>query len=234
MPRMATLDVAGGPMPLHVSEFAREGPAPAVVVMHHRPGIDAFTVDRCDRLAAEGILAVAPDLYHRQAVGVPTQEAKDHLKDDEIAADIGAALAFLEADPRVDPARIGIIGHCQGGRTALVGLVTHPAFRAGVLYYGGRAFKALGGDGVAPADKVANIRCPVAGFFGNLDGNPSPEDVDRLSAIMDKAGVKHVFHRYDGAGHGFQDHTAPKRYHESSAKDAWARTLDFLRRELAP
>ena len=76
------------------------------------------------------------------------------------------------------------------------------------------------------------IPCPVMGLFGNEDQNPSPEDVNDLDAALTKAGVPHEFHRYDGAGHGFQDFTNPNRYRETQAEDAWTKLTAFLGKTL--
>lgn len=72
----------------------------------------------------------------------------------------------------------------------------------------------------------------MAGFFGNDDQNPSPEDVDAFGAALVAAGVPHEFHRYDGAGHAFQNFPTPERYRPEQSEDAWAKALDFLRRTL--
>ena len=82
-------------------------------------------------------------------------------------------------------------------------------------------------------DMVANITCPVVGFFGNDDGNPSPEDVDRLDAELSKHGIAHSFHRYDGAGHAFQNFLNEANYRESQAEDAWGKVIDFFGEALA-
>ena len=72
----------------------------------------------------------------------------------------------------------------------------------------------------------------MLGIFGNEDQNPSPADVDDLDAALTKAGVAHEFHRYDGAGHGFQDHSNAERYRATQADDAWQKIYDFLGRTL--
>jgi carboxymethylenebutenolidase len=235
MIRFTTLTAGGGPMTALVAlPDETRAPCPALVLMPHRNGIDRYTIDRAERLAAEGIAAVAPDVYHRQPMTLPTSTGKDQLDDNEIEADIGAALAFLKADARVDNGRIGIMGHCQGGRTALVGLVTYPDdFCMGCIYYGGSIFKRMGGPGPAPFDRMGVIKGPIAGFFGNEDQNPSPADVDRFDAELTRLKIPHDFHRYDGAGHAFQDFTDKRRSREPQGAQAWETTLEFLRRELS-
>ena len=76
-------------------------------------------------------------------------------------------------------------------------------------------------------DAPPDMACPVIGFFGNDDQNPSSQDVTDISATLDAAGKEHEFHRYDGAGHGFQDFSRPERHHEQASDDAWERVLGF-------
>ena len=75
---------------------------------------------------------------------------------------------------------------------------------------------------------VGDIRCPVIGFFGNLDKNPSPEQVDRIDAELTRHGIVHNFHRYDNAGHGFQNRLPGTAGEQAAAADAWAKTFAFL------
>jgi carboxymethylenebutenolidase len=72
----------------------------------------------------------------------------------------------------------------------------------------------------------------VLGIFGNEDQNPTPEDVDDLDEALTGASVPHEFHRYDGAGHGFQDFTNPDRYREAQTEDSWEKIERFLGRTL--
>jgi len=74
----------------------------------------------------------------------------------------------------------------------------------------------------------ALIYCNPTGLFGNDDQIPSSGDVDELDAALSRAGVPHVFDRYDGVGHGFQDDSNPDRYREAQSKDAWEKIIRFL------
>lgn len=229
MKRMDTLTVGGSPMRAMVALPSGAGPHPAVVVMCHIGGLDDFTADRCDRLAAEGYVAVAPDIFHYHPWSEDRNERRGHLRDTRIVADIEAALAHAEGIAKVDPNRLAILGHCLGGRTALLGAGAVPRFRALAMYYGGRTFVSWGEGLASPFDLIANIKGPVIGFFGDLDQGPSPADVDRIEAEMARHAIPATFHRYAAAGHAFQDHTEPERYHQPSADDAWEKTLGFFR-----
>jgi carboxymethylenebutenolidase len=72
----------------------------------------------------------------------------------------------------------------------------------------------------------------MIGFFGNDDTNPTPEDVDDYEAALANAGIEHVFHRYDGAGHAFQSFNNPERYRKEASEDAWRKVLAFFADQL--
>lgn len=232
MGRLDEVMVNGSAMPTYVAVPAGKGPHPGIVVMCHIGGVDAFTRDRCDRLAAEGYVAAAPDIFHYHPWMEDRNERRATLRDALMVDDIKGAIAHIEATAGVDPARLGILGHCLGGRTALLGATCVPTFRALAMYYGGRTNVAWGEGRKSPFDMIGNIKGPVAGFFGNLDKGPSPADVDAIEAEMRRHGIPVEFNRYAEAGHAFQDHTEPERYHRASADDAWEKTLRFFVRTI--
>ncbi len=207
------------------------GPFPAMVVMFHRGGFDDFTKKVLDDLAAAGYAAAAPDLYHWPPVAeVPSENP--FPRDPEIAKDVAATLEWLGEKPEIDVDTVGIIGHCMGGRMAFFGASVNPAFKAAVIYYSGNMFVPWSDDGPAPFDLLKDLKGPVIGFFGNDDKNPSPEDVDKFDAELTRLGVEHTFHRYDGAGHAFQNFLGSERYREAATRDSWPKGVAFLDRTL--
>lgn len=232
MPRTETVTVNASPMRMLVATPAAAGPHPGIIVMCHIGGLDAFTADRCDRLAAVGFVAVAPDIFHHHAWKEDRNERRATLRDQLMLDDINAAIGHAVAALAADPKRIGILGHCLGGRTALLGAGGIAKVRALAMYSGGRTMASWGDGLPSPFDMIGNIRGPVAGFFGNLDTGPSPEDVNKIEAEMKRHGIPATFHRYVGAGHAFQDHTEPARYHQPSADDAWEKTLAFFEKTI--
>ena len=88
---------------------------------------------------------------------------------------------------------------------------------------------AWGEEGKTPFDTLRDISIPVIGFFGNLDKNPSPEQVDRIDDELTRHGIAHTFHRYDNAGHGFQNRTPGTAGEQAAAADSWTKTFAFLR-----
>ncbi len=232
MPHTVTLATADGPMGLYLDAPEKPGRHPAVLVMFHRGGIDDFTRSVAARLSGHGFVAAVPDLYHRRPDGEPVTESVKQVKDAEILADSDASLAALGGMDNVDPARIGVIGHCFGGRNSFLVAASRPAaIKACAVFYGGSMAVARG-PGKAPIEIAGGVACPVTGFFGNDDENPSPADVDKLSAALAAHGKAHDFHRYDGAGHAFQNFTDKGRYREKQAEDAWSKVIPFLARSL--
>ncbi len=229
------VSVAGRPMSLHLSR--PEGftaPRPALLVLHHKHGLDVFTDACLTRLAAAGYIAAAPDLYHRSDAA-SYDDKMASLRDADILADAAAAVAYLRADPAVRPDRIGVLGHCMGGRMSFMLAGALPGFAAAVVFYSGSMFKAWGDAGeTGPTafDRLKSIPCPVIGFFGNDDKNPSPEDVDKFDAELTAHGVRHVFHRYDGAAHAFQSFQTPALYRPVQSDDAWDKAMAWLAEEL--
>ncbi len=226
------LSVGGSAMTMAIAGPDGAGPHPAVLVAHHRGGLDDFTRYVLMRLAQIGLIAAAPNFYHRRPQDEDPIASMKHLKDGEIVADIAAAVAHLRVHPAVRPDRIGTVGHCLGGRTAYLGLVHNPTFMAAVLLYHGNIFESRGAGMPAPFELTRNIRCPILGLFGRDDTNPSPADVARLGAELTRLGIRHEFHAYDGTGHAFQDFHAASLYRPKSADDAWAKLLSFLKREM--
>jgi carboxymethylenebutenolidase len=220
--------VGDSTMDVYLGAPVREAEGPAIVLMHHRGGIDAFTKNVVERLAGAGYLVAVPDVYHRCPRDTPLSERKNLLRDSEIVADVQATIDALRKRADVAAGRIIVMGHCMGGRMALLAAGRLPGFRGAVVYYGGGVTRSWGNDGPTPFEGLRNIRCPVIGFFGDQDRHPSPEDVDQIDAELRKYGIEHEFHRYPEVGHGFQNPAHDTPQERAAAEDAWARTFAFL------
>jgi carboxymethylenebutenolidase len=231
MAQYEEIRVDGVPMRILYAAPAVRGPHPAIVIMFHRDAFDAFTHKLADDLAAKGYVAAAPDVYHWPPVAATPRE-NPLPRDPGIIKDVAATVDWLGKRADVDMKRLGIMGHCMGGRMSFVGASNHPAFRACVVYYGGNMFVAWSDDGPTGFEMLKGLRCPVAGFFGNDDQNPSPADVDRIDAELSRLGIEHSFHRYDGAGHAFQNFISEQRYRPEPTRESWKKTIEFLDRTL--
>ena len=230
--RRETLEADGGRMAVFADAPAGDGPFPAVVVAHHRAGLDVATTKFVQDLAGLGYAAAAPDLHHRRPDGEDTRESLRNLDDLQILADLEAAVArFLELG-NVDMDRIAIAGHCMGGRVSFLGAASLPAFKACVVHYGGNMFRTWGKGEAPPFDRLDGLRCPVLGFFGADDENPSPADVERIDSRLAALGVEREFHTFDGCGHAFQNFTNPEGYRARATAESFARMAAWLSEKL--
>ena len=208
---MEQVNVNGGAMNVYMAELDGAAPHPAILLTFHRGGVDEFTCKYIDDLAAEGYVAAVPDFYHRSPPDMESGDAQGRVIDSELVADIDVTVAMLQGLDSVQGDRIGIVGHCFDGRNSYLGAATNSAFKACGVFYGGKTMKARGDGRPTPFELMKNITCPLIGFFGNDDQNPSPDDVDKIDTELTQHVVRHVFHKYDGAGHAFQNFTAPDR-----------------------
>ena len=218
---------------------------PAVIVVQEAFGVNTHIQRVADRFAAEGYVAVAPALFHRNErnpnpnlgytpedfdAAINTYMAE--LTGRGIIDDINATIDYLQRTyPRTRGQKIGIVGYCMGGRVVYLAASACSGLSAGVVYYGGNILAPYG-DGVTPIDGTANISIPLMGNFGDTDANPTPDDVGQIAAALSSAGKAHDFKSYPDAGHGFNCDDREGSYNEAAANDAQARTVAFFNQHL--
>lgn len=231
--RWETLKVDGSEMKALVAEPDGKDTCPGIVVVMGRTGIDAALQEQLADLGAHGFVAIAPDMFHREDPNAPDYEtANTRVLDDNIEKDINTAIEYLRKHTRVGQEPVGIVGFCMGGRISYLMAVRNPELEAAAVYYGGGIMQARGG-GASPFEQSARISCPIAGFFGLDDKNPSPADVKKIDAELTRLGKLHEFHSYEGAGHAFMG-KGRSSYREHAARDAWPKTLAWFQRHLGP
>jgi carboxymethylenebutenolidase len=232
MARMTVQDTSidVGSMPAYVATPAGAGPWPAVLVIQEAFGLNGHIKEVARRIAAEGYVALAPDLFYRGGRGRTARydelpkalELMGALKDDEIVADVAAAIAHLEAQPTVRKGRIGITGFCMGGRVSyLVACALPDRIAAAVPFYGG---------GI-PVERTATLRAPVLAFFGDDDPFIPMDRVEALRAEAATQGKPVEIVVYPKAPHGFFCNERDS-YRPEAAADAWTRTKAFLAEHL--
>lgn len=224
--RWEKVTVSGKEMRVYVGVPIRKGPLPAVVVAMHGPGLDEQMQDVLHRLCREGYVVAVPDLFHRLPAGMDMMARIGQLRDEEIIADMNAALALLKAKD-IGITRAGVTGFCMGGRVTYLMACANPEFKAAAVFYGGGIMKQWG-DGPAPFERSADMRCPLIGFFGEEDTNPSPDDVRKIDAELSRLGKWHEFHMYKNTHHAFQNFLNPDRYRERAARASWEELLAFF------
>ena len=206
-----------------------------VVVIHHMPGYDRGTKEMVRRFAVMGYDAICPNLYSREAPGAAPDDAaavaraNGGVPDAQLIGDVAGAAAYLRALPTSN-AKVGVIGHCSGGRQAVLS-ACHVDVDAAVDCYGAYV------TGTPPADwplKVTNVvddlpnlRCPLLGLFGRQDKYPSPEQVDELQSILEANAKRFERHDYDDAAHAFFAVDRPS-YRVAAAVDGWERIGEFF------
>jgi carboxymethylenebutenolidase len=234
MARSDTIQVDGQPMRIYLDAPAGGDAVPGVVVIMHGPGLDRFIEDRVEDLARHGYAAAAPDLYHRQPQdGSDMMTRIGRLRDPQLIADVDAAASHLRRLPDARVTDLAILGFCMGGRITYLLAGARPAlWQAAGVFYGGNIMKPWAEQGPSPFELTRDIACPVIGFFGVEDANPSPDDVKKIDAEMTKHGKPHEFHHYEGAGHAFLNFLNADRYRDKQGADAWQKMLDFLGRHL--
>ncbi len=225
------IQVDGQDMDMYASVPSGSGPFSAIVVSQHGGGVDRFIQTICDRFAEAGYAAVAPNLYHRVPDDVlngdPRPRPWDVLSDPDIVADINATVDFLRNHPAINGDKIGIAGFCMGGRVAWLGAASNPHISALAPYYGGNIMVTWGAGEIPPYELAGNINCPILFHFGEVDENPSQDDMRKFDGELTRLGKAHQFYTYPGADHAFMDFTGP-RHHQEAADASWPRTLEFF------
>jgi carboxymethylenebutenolidase len=199
------------------------GRGPGVVVIQEWWGLTSHIADVTDRLAAQGFVALAPDLYG----GTTTHDSDEagrlmgELPVESAARDLAGAVDFLLGHDAVTSSKVGAVGFCMGGGFVLV-LAAQQGDRIGaaVPFYG-----------VLKEDfpSFSGLTAPLLGHFGEQDTMADPDSVRALAArIESESGVTPQFHQYP-AGHAFfNDENLMGTYDKEQAELAWRRTLSFL------
>jgi carboxymethylenebutenolidase len=223
-----TLAVSDGTsMNAYVARPEEQGKFPGMLVLQEAFGVNGHIRDITDRMAREGYVAIAPELFHRTGAGF--EGAYDNfpavmphiqaLTEDGQAADIRASYDWLRANPQVSPDRVASIGFCMGGRASFLADATLP-LQASISFYGGGI-----AQGLLP--RAGNLHAPILLFWGGLDKHITVEHrraVEDALAAAEKPFVNVVVSYAD---HGFFC-DARASYNPIAAGLAWKLTLQFL------
>ena len=219
------------------------GGGPGLVVIHDVWGLSDHTRDMATRIAAEGFVTLAVDLYRPLGpveIRDPGAFMRD-LSDPDMLATIQRAVDFLHRHDAVGNRSVGVIGFCMGGTYTLLSGAFVRDVAAVAPFYGilshshGLLFSEQGLDPTKkpyePLVAATSLRTPMLAFFGSEDPFIPLEDVAALRQSMEKRDDVDV-RVYEGAGHAFMNDTRPAAYRPAEARDAFARTIAFFRREL--
>ena len=201
------------------------GAGPGVVVLQEWWGLVPHIEDVCERFAAEGFVALAPDLYHGEQTRSPDEAGKLMMALDIARAerDMRGAVEFLLSREGVRGESVGTVGFCMGGVLSLYAASKNQRVGACVVFYG-----------IHPKVEpdLESLRAPVLGIYAEKDQFVPPAAARALEERLKALGKDAEFHVYPGTDHAFFNDTRPEVHDAEAAADAWRRTLDFLRRHL--
>jgi carboxymethylenebutenolidase len=237
------IDGAGGDqVEAYLARPAEAGSRAGVVLIHHMPGFDRWSKEVARRFATDGYDVVMSNLYSREAPGAAPDDAaavaraRGGVPDERLVGDVGGAAAYLRGLDSSN-GRVGVIGHCSGGRQAVLA-ACNLDLDAAVDCYGAfvvgeppedHVGRKLGMRGLE--DQLPKLSCPLLGLFGNEDKHPAPDEVAALDRLLAGHGKEHDFHGYDGAGHAFFCTDRPA-YRVEAALDGYRRIGEFFAHHL--
>ena len=204
---------------------AGKGPFPALIVIHEWWGLNDWVKDQASKLADQGYVTLAVDLYRGKVATTPdmAHEIMRGVPEDRVKRDLHAAFQFLASQSNVRKNRIGSIGWCMGGGYSLDVALQEPTLAADVINYGHLA---------TDVEALKKINAPILGLFGAQDHGITPDDVKKFGATLDQLGKKIDVNIYPDAGHGFENPNNKDGYRAADAEDAWQRTVDFFNKTL--
>jgi len=231
----------GGVMGGYLARPKGAGPFPGVIVYMEIFGVNAHIRDVTERVAREGYVALAPDVFHRSAPGIELgyDEAGMgqgikllmQVRADEAISDARDAVAFLRERPEVRGGKLGAMGFCMGGHiTYLTACETDVA--AAASFYGGGIAAPQGPGGAPPTlSRTPGIRGRILCLFGGRDAMIPAAQVDAIRASLASAGTRHEVVVYPEADHGFFCNERDS-YRPEAAKDSWEKLKAFFAKHL--
>jgi carboxymethylenebutenolidase len=229
------IPVQDGEIPAYRAMPANGGPFPLILVVQEIFGVHEHIKDICRRLAKEGYMAIAAELYARQGSVAGMTDIQEiigkvvaKVPDTQVMSDLDATAAYAKASGSADTARLGITGFCWGGRITWLYAEHNPAVKAGVAWYG----KLVGDPSPLtpkqPIDLVGDLNAPVLGLYGAADTGIPVDTIEKMRSACQAAGKICEFVIYPDTPHAFNADYRPS-YREGPAKDGWARMLAWFR-----
>ena len=218
-----------GAVAAYLARPVKAGKYPAIVAIHENAGLSDHIRDIARRLAKEGYVVLAPDYLSRLGgtklvtpKGTGISNIREMAPWPVITEDTVSGFDYLKVIPDVRTDKLGLIGFCWGGEMTFAAATQIPSLDAAVIFYG---------RSPNPLDLVKNIRAPILANYGEKDEGIT-KGVSGTAAAMKKYNKVYDYKIFPGAQHAFNNDTNPSRYHAAAAKEAWARTLEFLKKNL--
>lgn len=212
------------------------GKYPAVVLLHDRWGLTTQTKDLAQKLACEGLIVLAPNLYGRLG-GMVTANAEvasallERMDQEKVLQDINACCEYLNTNITDDNLLEtthrnlhAVVGFDLGGTLALRFACQRKRLRAVVAFYGQLP---------SPLDSLQGAFCPIQYHAAGTDEFIASEDIDRLETFAKTSPKDIEVHRYPNTVHGFCDQMIPETYHAEACDTAWEHMAAFLKKSLS-
>ncbi len=230
------VESAGVKMPVYRAQPKGKTDLPVVLVVSEIFGVHEYIADVARRLAHQGYLALAPDLFVRQGdpmaygtIAEVMQNVISKVPDAQVMQDLDACRTWALANGG-KAGHVGITGFCWGGRMVWL-YCAHAPVQAGVAWYGRLVGTPTALAPKNPIDIAATLKAPVLGLYGGKDQGISLESVEQMKAALakgDAAAKASQIIVYPEAGHGFHADYRPS-YDPAAAKDGWSKAMDWLR-----
>ena len=228
------IKVADGEMPAYRAMPTGGKNLPTVLVVQEIFGVHEHIKDVCRRLAKEGYIAIAPELYARQGDVSKLKEIKDifaivsKVPDAQVMSDLDATIDWA-AKNGGNAAKVAVTGFCWGGRITWMYAAHNPQLKAGVAWYGGLTRPATVLSPTNPLDIAPTLKVPVLGLYGDADTGIPVDTVDKMRDALKKAGSASEIVLYDDTPHGFYADYRPS-YRPGEANDGWKRLITWFRK----
>jgi carboxymethylenebutenolidase len=213
----------------YLARPVKAGKYPAVVVIHENQGLSDHIRDIARRLAKEGFVALAPDYLSRLGgtkLANPKGGGLSNIRElapwQNVTEDTESGLAYLKVLPDVRADKQAVVGFCWGGEMTFAAATKIKTLDAAVVFYG---------RSPEPLDSVKDIRAPIMAHYGEKDPGVN-KGIAETVAAMQKYNKVYDHKIYPGAQHAFHNDANPSRYDAKAAKEAWERTLSFLKKNL--
>ncbi len=206
----------------YIARPSSSGPHPAVILVHEIWGLVDHIRDVSRRLAREGYVTLAVDLFDGKTAAAPDFDEggklRDSLDQERVMNDLGGALEFLSDLDYVDGRKIGCMGFCMGGGITLRFACRSKDLAAAIVFYG---------KNPEPLELVKEITCPIMGNWGSEDQVFTVKELEKLKAKLTEYDKVFDIKIFPGADHAFFNDIS-RNYHPEAAKESWKRTLDFF------
>ncbi|MGB9150654.1 MAG: dienelactone hydrolase family protein [Burkholderiales bacterium] len=224
----------GGDMPAYRAMPASGDKFPVVLVVQEIFGVHEHIKDVCRRLAKQGYMAIAPELYARQGDVAAIKDMNEivfkvvsKVPDQQVLEDLDASVAWAKASGKADAARLAITGFCWGGRITWLYAAHNPNVKTGAAWYGRLVGAASELNPKHPIDIAATLKAPVLGLYGGADQGIPLESVEKMRAELKSGASQSEIIVYPDTPHAFNADYRPS-YRKEQAEDAWKKMLAWF------